>query len=331
MVARRRPVPARAVHPPRFGCPQAPAARWPRARGRGRSGSGAGTGATAEDGGATTSAPSSSDGDAAPARGRGGSRRAGGEDGRATGGRPRCPAGRGRACIDGPASGRYTPPVAPRRPWTRTGSGSGAAATGTGPRWQPRPPSPRSRPSRPKVMGIDGSDDRDAPTALPRRTGSEQDQACGRDRGGNGRERGRASPKASTRAPPRRRPRAGSPTSRGRPGPNRRRRRRRATVGAPTRLRRQRQGRTTVRRRRESMPVVPRVTDKVMVITQHGSAIRSPCSRSASSCSTTSPVRVPGRWSATCTSVASRTSFREWRRRSSMSDADATPSCTPVR
>jgi ribonuclease E len=39
---------------------------------------------------------------------------------------------------------------------------------------------------------------------------------------------------------------------------------------APTRLRRQRQGRTTVRRRRESMPVVPRVTDKVMVITQHG-------------------------------------------------------------
>jgi ribonuclease E len=40
--------------------------------------------------------------------------------------------------------------------------------------------------------------------------------------------------------------------------------------GAPTRLRRQRQGRTTVRRRRESMPVVPRVTDKLMVITQHG-------------------------------------------------------------
>jgi ribonuclease E len=40
--------------------------------------------------------------------------------------------------------------------------------------------------------------------------------------------------------------------------------------GAPTRLRRQRQGRTTVRRRRESMPIVPRVTDKLMVITQHG-------------------------------------------------------------
>ena len=39
---------------------------------------------------------------------------------------------------------------------------------------------------------------------------------------------------------------------------------------APTRLRRQRQGRTTVRRRRESMPIVPRVTDKLMVITQHG-------------------------------------------------------------
>jgi ribonuclease E len=41
-------------------------------------------------------------------------------------------------------------------------------------------------------------------------------------------------------------------------------------TSAPTRLRRQRQGRTTVRRRRESMPVVPRVTDKLMVITQHG-------------------------------------------------------------
>ncbi|HEU4865752.1 MAG TPA: Rne/Rng family ribonuclease [Actinomycetota bacterium] len=43
-----------------------------------------------------------------------------------------------------------------------------------------------------------------------------------------------------------------------------------AATSAPTRLRRQRQGRTTVRRRRESMPVVPRVTDKLMVITQHG-------------------------------------------------------------
>jgi ribonuclease E len=43
-----------------------------------------------------------------------------------------------------------------------------------------------------------------------------------------------------------------------------------ANTSAPTRLRRQRQGRTTVRRRRESMPVVPRVTDKLMVITEHG-------------------------------------------------------------
>ena len=41
-------------------------------------------------------------------------------------------------------------------------------------------------------------------------------------------------------------------------------------TSAPTRLRRQRQGRATVRRRRESMPVVPRVTDKLMVITEHG-------------------------------------------------------------
>jgi ribonuclease E len=43
-----------------------------------------------------------------------------------------------------------------------------------------------------------------------------------------------------------------------------------ADTSAPTRLRRQRQGRTSVRRRRESMPVVTRVTDKLMVITEHG-------------------------------------------------------------
>jgi ribonuclease E len=43
-----------------------------------------------------------------------------------------------------------------------------------------------------------------------------------------------------------------------------------AVTAAPTRLRRQRQGRATVRRRRESMPLVPRVTDKLMVITEHG-------------------------------------------------------------
>jgi ribonuclease E len=43
-----------------------------------------------------------------------------------------------------------------------------------------------------------------------------------------------------------------------------------ADSSAPTRLRRQRQGRGTVRRRREAMPVVPRVTDKLMVITEHG-------------------------------------------------------------
>jgi ribonuclease E len=43
-----------------------------------------------------------------------------------------------------------------------------------------------------------------------------------------------------------------------------------ADTSAPTRLRRQRQGRGTARRRRESMPVVRRVTDKLMVITEHG-------------------------------------------------------------
>jgi ribonuclease E len=42
-----------------------------------------------------------------------------------------------------------------------------------------------------------------------------------------------------------------------------------ATSG-PTRLRRGRSTSAGTRRRRESMPVVPRITDKVMVITQHG-------------------------------------------------------------
>jgi ribonuclease E len=40
--------------------------------------------------------------------------------------------------------------------------------------------------------------------------------------------------------------------------------------GAPSRVRRKRQGRATVRRRRDSMPVAPRLTDKLMVITEHG-------------------------------------------------------------
>ncbi len=37
-----------------------------------------------------------------------------------------------------------------------------------------------------------------------------------------------------------------------------------------TRMRHKRQGRSSVRRRREEMPVVPRVTDKLMAITEHG-------------------------------------------------------------
>ena len=41
------------------------------------------------------------------------------------------------------------------------------------------------------------------------------------------------------------------------------------TTGS-TRMRQKRQGRTSGRRRREEMPVVPRVTDKLMAITEHG-------------------------------------------------------------
>jgi len=239
--------------------------------GRGRSGSSAGTGAT-EDGGVTTSPPSSSDGDAAPARGRGGSRRAErptrdeqpevdldaqpGEVERAsTGPRPagtrRRSRGRGRG---------------------RSGSGSGAAASGTA-----TAEATSATETEPATEPVDGQ----AEGSTAATTGARRR----RSRGGRG--RSKAKPVGETaeatdvngdELPP-------EPSTRGSAAKTTTRRKsdrpkkaraepktaeKESERSAPTRLRRQRQGRTTVRRRRESMPVVPRVTDKVMVITQHG-------------------------------------------------------------
>ncbi|HEY3214806.1 MAG TPA: Rne/Rng family ribonuclease [Actinomycetota bacterium] len=243
--------------------------------GRGRSGSGAGTGATAEDGGATTSAPSSSDGEAAPARGRGGSRRAErtttdeqpevdldvqpGEVERASTG-PR-PAGTRRRSRGGRGRGRG-----------RSGSGSGAPASGT---TTAEAPSATETETEPETEPVDGPAEGSAATTIGTRRR--------RSRGGRGRSKAKPAgeiaetadgderpPKPSTRGSA-----AKTTTRRTSDQPKKAKAEAKTTEkeserSAPTRLRRQRQGRTTVRRRRESMPVVPRVTDKVMVITQHG-------------------------------------------------------------
>ena len=255
--------------------------------GRGGSGSGAGTGATAQDGAATTSARSSSGGDAAPAKGRGGSGRAErpttdeqpevdldaqpGEVERApTGSRPagtrrRSRGGRGRR---------------------RGGSGSGAAASGLA---TAEADSATETATETESEPVDGeAEGATAATTATRRR---------RSRGGRGRSKAKPAgeiaedtdangderpPKPSTRGSTAKTTTraktttaAKTTTRRQSDQPKRAKAEPKTTEkegerSAPTRLRRQRQGRTTVRRRRESMPVVPRVTDKVMVITQHG-------------------------------------------------------------
>jgi ribonuclease E len=245
--------------------------------GRGRSGSGPGSGATAGDGAVTTSAPSSSDGEAAPARGRSGSRRAErpttdeqpevdldaqpGEVERASTGER--PAGTRRRSRGGRGRGRG-----------RSGSGSGGAASGT---TTAEAPSANETETETETEPIDGRAEGSTATT----TGTRRR----RSRGGRGRSRAKPAgeiaqaadadgderpPKPSTRGSA-----AKSTTRRKSDQPKKARAEPKTTEkeserSAPTRLRRQRQGRTTVRRRRESMPVVPRVTDKVMVITQHG-------------------------------------------------------------
>jgi ribonuclease E len=246
--------------------------------GRGRSGSGAGTGATAEDGGATTLAPSSFEGDA-PARGRGGSGRAAdlttddgpevdldaqpGDVERAPTG-PR-PAGTRRRSRGGRG----------RRPG-RSGSGAGAAASGTATA-EATSATETATGTETATERVDGEAQGPAAvtTGTPRR----------RSRGGRGRGKAKPAGEIAEAADTNEDERPPKPSTRGSAAKTTTRRKsdqpkkprseaktteKESERSAPSRLRRQRQGRTTVRRRRESMPVVPRVTDKVMVITQHG-------------------------------------------------------------
>jgi ribonuclease E len=249
--------------------------------GRGRTGSGAG-GAAAEDGGATTSAPSSSDGDAAPGRGRGGSRRA---ERPTTDAQPEvdldAQPGEVERASTGPAGTRRRPRRGGRG---RGGGGSGDAVSRTA-----------TAASRTATAGATSVADTETATETETANEPVDGQAEGstaatsgtrrrRSRGGRGRSKakpagetteaadanGERSRKPSTRAP------AAKTTARRKSDQPRKAKaepkstEKEGERSAPTRLRRQRQGRTTVRRRRESMPVVPRVTDKVMVITQHG-------------------------------------------------------------
>jgi ribonuclease E len=245
--------------------------------GRGRSGSGVGTGATAGDGAVTTSAPSSSDGEAAPARGRSGSRRAErpttdeqpeidldaqpGEVERASTGER--PAGTRRRSRGGRGRGR-------------SGRGSGGAASGTTTAEAPSANETATE-TEPETEPIDGRAEGSAATT----TGTRRR----RSRGGRGRGRAKPAGEIAEAADADGDERPPKPSTRGAVAKTTTRRKsnqpkkakaepktteRESERSAPTRLRRQRQGRTTVRRRRESMPVVPRVTDKVMVITQHG-------------------------------------------------------------
>jgi ribonuclease E len=246
--------------------------------GRGGSGSGAGTDATAGDDGATSPGQSSPDGDAAPARGRGGSRRAvrpttaeqpevdldaqPGEVERASTG-PRPAGTRRRSRRGGRGRGR-------------SGSVSGAATSGTATEVADSATSvaietaTETEPVDGEVVGSTA-----ATTGTRRR----------RSRGGRGRSKAKpageiaeASDAAGDERPPKPSTRgsAAKTTARRKSDQPRKAKAESKTTEkesdhpAPTRLRRQRQGRTTVRRGRESMPVVPRVTDKMMVITQHG-------------------------------------------------------------
>jgi ribonuclease E len=257
--------------------------------GRGGSGSGAGTSATAQDGAATTSVRSSS-GDAAPARGRGGSGRA---ERPTTGEQP-------EVDLDAQPGEVERAPTGPR-PATRrrsrggrgrrrggSGGGSGAAASGVAIA-ELDSSTETATESESQSESVDGeAEGATAATTATRRR---------RSRGGRGRSKAKPageiaeatdtngdehSPKPSTRGSTAKTTTraktttaAKTTTRRKSDQPKRAKAEPKTTEkegerSAPTRLRRQRQGRTTVRRRRESMPVVPRVTDKVMVITQHG-------------------------------------------------------------
>ena len=142
--------------------------------------------------------------------------------------------------VDGPAEGSSTPATTTRRRRKRGGRGRG-----------------KGKPAPDAV----GADETTAAAEAEQPTRARSSRASGRTGA-----RTKAEPQKRSDQPkkaavePRRSERTGDKAEKPDNG----------ETAAPTRLRRQRQGRTTVRRRRESMPVVARVTDKLMVITQHG-------------------------------------------------------------
>jgi ribonuclease E len=264
--------------------------RGGRGRGRGgRGGSGTGTGkaagdgAAAEDGGATTKDPTSSDGDTSPARSSRVPRQRAtakadeqpevdldaqpGEVERVDTG-PR-PAGARRRSRGGRGRGRGG-----------SGSGSGTASSNDTATTEAKPGTETSRES-PDGQTPGGTPEGTPEGTMDGTTGTRTGTRRRRSRGGRG--RGKAKPAGETaeaadadgqEPAPKRRSTAAKTTTRKKTEQPKKAKAEPKTDeserAAPTRLRRQRQGRTTVRRRRESMPIVPRVTDKLMVITQHG-------------------------------------------------------------
>jgi hypothetical protein len=117
-----------------------------------------------------------------------------------------------------------------RQPWATQGR-SGVAASGTAMRWQP---GHETEPKRRRPETVSRAHDSDRQDRRRRSREDSPGKSKAGEMAGHGREGQQAPPAA---APPRRRPRAGSPTSRearGRTGEDRER-------AAPTRLRRQRQ------------------------------------------------------------------------------------------
>jgi ribonuclease E len=255
--------------------------------GRGRSGSSSGTGtaagdgtaaadgAAAEDGGATTKDPSRTDGDSPPGRS------------------SRVPRQRAAGTVDeqpevdldaqpGEVERAATGPrPAGARRRSRGGRGRGRGGSGSG---TASSSDTATMEAEPASEAVPGSPDGQTPEGATEGTlGTTTGTRRRRSRGGRG--RSKAKPAGETAeaadadgqepAPKRRAAAAKTTTRRKTEQPKKAKAEPKKEPGteeraAPTRLRRQRQGRTTVRRRRESMPIVPRVTDKLMVITQHG-------------------------------------------------------------
>ena len=257
-------------------------------RGRGGSGTGAGSaagestaagdGTAAEDGGATTKDPISTDGDSPPARS------------------PRAPRQRSAAKADeqpevdldaqpGEVERADTgprPAGARRRSRGGRGRGRGGSGSGSGTASSSDTATTETEPATETAPGSpDGQTPNGTTEAIEGTTGTTTGTRRRRSRGGRG--RSKAKPAGETGEPaeadgqeavPKRRSTAAKTTTRKKIEQPKKAKAEPKTDeserAAPTRLRRQRQGRTTVRRRRESMPIVPRVTDKLMVITQHG-------------------------------------------------------------